>query len=278
MTDVPVPVNPLRIKLSRRELATSMILRMARGPEIAGIAQAAGLDAAYIDMEHGSLSLDMAAGLCLWLRQAGVAPLIRVPSGDASTLARALDAGAFGVIVPHVETEAQARSVTRAVRFPPEGTRSWSSGQPLLGYGPMPAHVGQAVLNREILVVLMVESRSALDQIESIASVDGVDLLLLGVGDLLTEMGVPGQLRHPDLERSIDRVIAAGRSHDVPVGLGGMAQDPEAMQAWVRRGIGFLSLGTDAALLVAGAKNAVQAVTGQPQEPGVRESNAPGKS
>ena len=128
--------NPLKTRLRQGLLCTSMIVRMARGPEIAGIAHAAGLDACYVDLEHSPLSLDMAAGLCLWLRQAGIAPLIRVASSDPASIARALDAGALGVIVPHIDGAAQAEAAVRAARFAPRGTRSWSSTQPLLGHGP----------------------------------------------------------------------------------------------------------------------------------------------
>lgn len=262
-----VPVNPLKERLRQGKVCTSMILRMARGPEIAGIAAAAGLDAAYVDLEHGPLSLDMAAGLCLWLRQAGVTPLIRVAAPDPAAIARALDAGALGVIVPHVETAAQARAAVAAARFPPLGTRSWSSGQPLLGYGPVPAGPAQAALNEAVLVALMIESRAALDQVGSIAATPGVDMLLIGAGDLLADMGHAGELRHPALAQAMARVIAAARAYGVAVGLGGLAQDPQSLRAWTGRGVGFLSLGTDIAFLAAGARAAVRAVAGTGDPP-----------
>lgn len=259
--------NPLKTRLRQGKVCTSMIVRMARGPEIAGIARAAGLDACYIDLEHSPLSLDMAAGLCLWLRQADVTPLIRVAALDPVAIARALDAGALGVIVPHVETAAQTRAAVDAARFPPLGTRSWSSGQPLLGYGPVPAAQAQAALNEALLVALMIESRTALDQVGAIAATPGVDMLLIGAGDLLADMGHAGELHLPALAQAIERVIAAARPHGVAVGLGGLGQDRPGLRAWARRGVGFLSLGTDIAFLTAGAHAAVRAIGADEDSP-----------
>lgn len=252
--------NPLKTRLRQGLLCTSMIVRMARGPEIAGIAHAAGLDACYVDLEHSPLSLDMAAGLCLWLRQAGIAPLIRVASSDPASIARALDAGALGVIVPHIDGAAQAEAAVRAARFAPRGTRSWSSTQPLLGHGPASTAQAQAAIDDATLVVLMVESRAALDQVEAIAATPGVDMLLIGAGDLLSELGLAGQLRHPALTQAIEKTLAAAQAARIAVGLGGLAAEPELQRAWVRRGVRFLSLGTDIAFLGAGARLAVRAV------------------
>lgn len=250
----------LKAKWARGELTTGLILRMSRGPEIAGIAKAAGVDACYVDMEHSPLSLDTAASLCLWLRQANVVPLIRVPSNAQTLISKALDAGAQGVIVPHVENESQAVRAVRAAKFPPMGNRSWSSGQPLLGYGAIAAKTGQEVLNRQTLVIVMIESRAAFDNIEEIASVAGIDMLLLGAGDLSTDFGIPGETRHPDIENAIGRTIKVCAKYGIATGLGGMAQDPESIKHWCGQGIRFVSLGTDIAMLVNGARSASRSV------------------
>lgn len=253
--------NPVKDKLARGETVVSMILRSSRGPEVVDIARVAGFDACYVDLEHSPLSLETASHLCAWARLAGLVPMIRVDSSNAASIGCALDAGAMGVIIPHVEDLATAIMATRSARYAPEGTRSWSSGQPLLRYETVAAGEAKAALNHATLVALMVESLNGLEIVEDLAAIPGVDLLFIGVGDLLDDMGIPGQLRHPRLQTAIRSVMDAAGLHGVSVGIGGMAQDPQALRAWLNRGVGFLSLGTDTAFLLNGACAAVKSVT-----------------
>lgn len=254
--------NPVKEKLARGETVLSMILRSSRGPETVAIARAAGFDACYVDLEHSPLSIETVSNLCAWAIGCGITPLIRVATASVADIGQALDAGAMGVIIPHVVDADTADSAVRASRYSPQGNRSWSTGQPLLGYAKVSPVVAKQVLNDAVLVAIMIESVSGVDAVEQIAATPGIDLLFIGAGDLLDDLGYPGQLRHSSLERCIYKVLEAARKHHVAVGLGGMAQDIDVLQTWLGRGVSFASLGSDTAFLLQGASSAVQALHG----------------
>src|SRR4051794_34328753 len=116
--------NNVKDKLARDEVVLSMIVRLTRGVEIAAIAHTAGFDSIYVDMEHNSFSLDATGQICMAAQAIGMTPLVRVPSLSPEGIARTLDAGALGIIAPHVHSAGEAREVVRAAKFAPIGERS----------------------------------------------------------------------------------------------------------------------------------------------------------
>src|SRR5262245_41802854 len=115
--------NPVKERLARGELVTSMAVRLVRGVEIVAIASTAGFDSLYVDLEHSAIGFDAASQICLAALQAGVVPMVRLPANRAEYVARALDGGAMGVIVPHVNSADAARAVVQAAKYPPFGAR-----------------------------------------------------------------------------------------------------------------------------------------------------------
>ncbi|WP_421956214.1 HpcH/HpaI aldolase family protein [Polaromonas sp.] len=257
-----MPENPLKEKLARGDLVASMIVRISRGPEIGRIAATAGLDALYVDLEHSVLSLETTALICTAAREAGVVPLVRVPQIDASLICRVLDGGAMGIVVPHVESAEDARHAVACALYPPQGRRSAASGQAILHYRNFPQGEANAAINASMFLAVMIESRAAIECIDEIAAVQGVNMLFIGAGDLSVDMGLAGQPTHPDVGKAIARVLSAAARHGVAVGLGGLAGEQALLAHWVAQGARFISTATDLAFLSRAAADSVRFVKG----------------
>lgn len=252
--------NALKARLARGQVAMSLIVRSARGPEIALVARSSGFDALYIDLEHSPLSLDTASMLCIASQAVGVTPLVRVPEASAAWISRVLDGGAMGVIVPHVEDAAAARAAVALAKYPPQGRRSVSTTLPQLAYRPLPAAEAHGLLNREILVAAMIESGCGLQHADEIAAVEGIDMLLVGAGDLAADLGVAGPSAQAALRGAFDTVIAACRRHGKTAGAGGLAGQLDLLAEVVAAGVRYVSAGTDTGFLLAGAQARVAAI------------------
>lgn len=242
--------NPLKDRLARGDLATSMTIRLVADPAIALLARSAGFDSVYVDLEHGPFSIETAARLCVGAQQAGLAPLVRVPSHAPDWIARVLDAGAMGVIVPHVDTATEARAVVVAAMYPPQGRRSAAGALPQFGFRALPAARAMADANAATMVVVQAETARAIDGIEAIMAVGGVDMALIGANDLLADLGVPGAFDDPRLMDAYARTIAACRKLGKHAGIGGLAGRPDLMRRCVEMGARYLSTGTDLGFLL----------------------------
>lgn len=252
--EVPVLLrNPVKEKLSRGEPVYSMTVRLVRTIDIASIAYTAGFDTVYIDLEHSSFSLQDAGQICLACNHLGVTPLVRVPGLDPSLIARVMDSGAMGIVVPGVQSADEARVAVRAVKHAPLGERSLAGAAPQLHYRTLPADQVVRELDRASMVVAMIESRAGLDAVDAIAAVDGVDIVLVGANDLSVELGVAGQVDHPEVHKAYLRVIDACRVHGKTVGIGGMGGRPDLIRQYLELGARYVSTGNDISFLGAAA-------------------------
>src|SRR5262245_30633580 len=136
--NTPLLRNPVKDKLSRGEPVYSMTIRLVRTVDIAAIAHTAGFDSVYIDMEHSSITLEAAGQICMACSHLGVTPLVRLPGLDPFFVARVMDAGAMGIVVPGVQSVGEARAAVRAVKHAPLGERSFAGSAPQLHYRPLP--------------------------------------------------------------------------------------------------------------------------------------------
>lgn len=243
--------NHVKEKLARDEMVASMTVRLVRGIEIAQIAKSAGFDTFYVDIEHCSFSLETTGALCMAGLAAGITPMVRVPNGNPEWVVRVLEGGAQGVIVPHVRSADEARRIVAAARFAPAGDRCVAGTLPQVQFRSFPqADVAHAV-NDATMIVVMMESLDALDQVEPIAAVDGIDMLFIGTNDLTTEMGLIGRFDDPRVRDAYVRTIAACRAHGKHVGIGGLASRPDLIAEYAKLGARFISTGTDLAFLSA---------------------------
>ena len=237
--------NHVKEKLARGEVVASMTVRLVRTIEIARIARTAGFDTLYIDLEHNSLSFDATGQICIAALAMGITPFVRVPTGRPEHVSRALDGGALGIIAPHIHSAEDAKRVVSAAKFPPLGERSASGGLPLIEYRTFPASEANPALNDATMVIVMMETLEALEQVEEIAAVEGVDMMMLGTSDLTAEMGIPGRYDDPRVRDAYARTIAACRKHGKHVGIGGLATRPDLVAEFVKMGARYVSTGTD---------------------------------
>ena len=255
MNNVATPVlrNHAKEKLSKGETVYSMTVRLVRTVDIASIAYTAGFDSVYIDMEHSSFPLEAAGQICMACNHLGVTPLVRVPGLDPAFIARVMDSGAMGIIVPDVESADQARALVRAVKHAPLGERSLAGAAPQLHYRTFPADQVVRVLDEASMVVAMIESQAGLDAVEDIAAVEGVDMLLVGANDLSVELGIAGQMDHPRVHDAFVRVIKACQANGISVGIGGLGGWPDLIRQYLELGAGYVSTGNDISFLGAAA-------------------------
>ncbi len=251
----------LRDALRGEALVLCLALLNSRTPDVPGVAAACGYDAVYVDLEHTSTSLETAQMLCVSALGAGISGLVRVPSHDPSVIARILDGGAVGVIVPHVDSASEALAVVRAARFPPIGRRSISGPNAVSGYRPRTAPQLVELLEQRTVVAVMIETPEAVQAAESIASVDGLDMILIGPSDLTAEMGIHGQYENYDFQRAVESVAAACRRHGVALGMAGI-QSLELLNRFVGLGLRFVSAGTDIGMMTEAATSRAQALRG----------------
>jgi 2-keto-3-deoxy-L-rhamnonate aldolase RhmA len=245
--------NGVKKKLEAGGLAIGFGVNHLRTVNTAGFAEQCGYDWLFVDMEHNTMDIDTAVQICVAALPTGVTPIIRVPSHDPFHASRALDGGAMGIVVPHVNTAEQARRVVDACKFPPLGHRSLTAPVPQLGFASLPVAEAIATLNRSTLVVIMLETPEAIDNAEAIAAVEGVDVLLIGSNDLTAEMGIPGQYTHEKVIAAYERMIAAARMHGKSAGMGGIYENA-LMEKYIRMGVRMVLGGGDIGFLMAAAK------------------------
>ena len=252
--------NSVREKLARGGVVASMTARLVRGVEIAAIAKAAGFDTMYVDLEHNSFSLETTSQICIAALAEGIAPFVRVPAIAPEYIARVLDGGALGIIAPHIRDADDARAAVAYAKYPPLGERSYGGNMPHLGYRSMPPAASMAALNDATMVVVMIETIDALEHVEEIIGVDGVDMLLIGTNDLCGEFGIPGQYEHEKVRAAYQRCIAAANSVGQHVGVGGLARRPKLVEDVVRMGARCVSTGADLGFLLEAATAKARAV------------------
>ena len=244
--------NAAREKLEQGQLSLGCGVRLTRSVEIGMAMKSAGFDWLFIDCEHGTMSLDAAAQIAVAALDAGIAPIVRVPNGEYSMATRVLDNGALGIVMPHVDTAAEARrgraeAEISAGRPPLDGRH-----RPALQSAQREIGRGGAALNAANLTVVMLETPTAIANADAIAAVPGVDVLLIGTNDLCAEMGIHGDFGNARVTEAYRAMIAACKRHHKFPGMAGI-YDETLMARYIGLGARFILSGNDAALLSAGA-------------------------
>jgi 2-keto-3-deoxy-L-rhamnonate aldolase RhmA len=244
--------HPVRTRLGSGEAAIGIGVRALLGVEVARAMRTAGYDWLFLDLEHGAMSLQTASQIAVAALDAGIAPLVRVPRGDLSLAARALDNGALGVVMPHVDSAEEARAIVQALKFPPAGRRSIGGNAPQLGFRTAELARSTGTLNDALLTVVMIESAQALANAGSIAAVPGIDVLLLGANDLGADLGVHGDAADPRIADAVRVVATACAAHRKWAGIAGVADD-DLLVRYARQGARFVLAGMDFNILMAAA-------------------------
>ncbi len=245
--------NVLKSKLEAGGLALGVGLRQARTVDIAKAMKTAGFDWLFIDMEHNAMDLDMATQISVAAQDAGITPIVRVPGFESFHATRALDCGAQGIVVPHVDDAETAARMVAHCRYPPDGHRSMGGALPQIDFAPHPVGEVAAAINKATFLIFMLETRQAIENVEAIAAVPGYDALLIGTNDLCMDLGMPGAFDHPDVAAIYERVIAACRANGKHAGMGGIYA-PDLMQRFVGMGMRLILTGSDFSFMMSAAK------------------------
>lgn len=235
-------------KIRGGQLALGLGVHLMRGAAAPLLAKATGYDWLFIDSEHGTISAHDISQICISALSTGVAPIVRICAGALDEGTRALDNGALGIVVPHVDTVEQARELVNAFRYAPVGHRSTGGPVAQFGYRPPKAPELQRSLNAEILVIPMIETPQAVENADKIAALPGIDALLIGTNDLTLEMGIAGQLGHERVKAAYRTVGDACRRHGKVLGMGGV-YDQELAPQYIGMGARMVLAANDHNLL-----------------------------
>jgi 2-keto-3-deoxy-L-rhamnonate aldolase RhmA len=250
--------NVLLDRLRGNELTLMMAIRSARTSDAVRVAAATGHQAVLIDLEHSAMSVDVAVQLSATAADLRLTPLVRVPEREYGAIGRLLDGGAHGIVFPRIETVEEARTASRACRFPPRGQRSAVATVPQAGMRPRRAVDLRDLLDPLTIVQLLIETPLGVANAEAIAALDGVDSLCIGANDLTAELGIAGEYGHPAFRQAVETVAAACRRHDIPLQVGGVGDLP-LLESLLPLGVCRLMLtGTDADLLYTAAQRRVR--------------------
>jgi len=230
-------------------------------PAIAEIFARAGFDWVVIDLEHSAIGNAEAAEMIRVLDLAGIPPLVRLTGHNTDQVKRLMDAGAHGILIPDVRTPEEAKSAVQAVHYLPRGTRGVGLAR-AQGYGEA-FDKYREWLESEAVVVVMIEHSEAVKRAEEILRVPGVDAFFLGPYDLSASLGVPGQLKHPDVVEAIERVRVAAKKCGRFGGLHQVDPQPEELRRWVKAGFTFMAYATDFGFLTRGAAAGVASMRGE---------------
>lgn len=232
-------------------------------PYLAEVLSYAGYDAVTVDLQHGMYGLGSAVGLLQAVSAGPAVPMARCPSHDVATIGKLLDAGAYGIICPGVDTAEQARAFVSACRYPPVGERSFGPSRGLL-YGGTD-YVEHA--DHTVLTWAMIESITALEDLDAILSTPGLDGVYVGPNDLALSLGeVPGQNELPPrTAAALERVAAA--AHEAGRWAGVFCADPHVARQMIEAGYGLVTPGNDVGLIRQAAAERIAIARGAPPAP-----------
>ncbi|MBI3470588.1 MAG: aldolase [Candidatus Solibacter usitatus] len=219
--------------------------------DTASVMASAGFDFLWLEGEHSPLTLETMRNMILTTRGLKAVPFTRVPVNELWTAKRMMDIGSLGVIFPFTSTPELARQAVQACKYPPEGLRGAGPGLATMRW-PAPGGYPQWA-NKNIMVIIIIEQKKAIDQIEEIASVPGIDVMFIGLNDLSYSYGVGGKTDAPVVQEAVKKVLAAAGRHNIPVG--GPAGNPAQIKKMIAEGFRFIQGPSDLSLLQTAARD-----------------------
>lgn len=238
--------NPLKKALRNHEQTYGTWLSLAH-PLIPEILAAAGFDWMVVDMEHSSIGLSDLLPMVISIEASGSIPIVRVGENNPNLIKRVMDVGAYGVIVPNVNTGEEALATVNAVKYPPQGSR---------GVGLYRAHkFGKEFeeykkwLTGESVVIVQIEHIDAVNNIDDILTTPGIDAFIIGPYDLSGSLGKPGMFNDPDVGAALEKVLAASKRHHIPAGFHSVSSDPAEAAKRREQGYKFLAFSLDSIFL-----------------------------
>ena len=241
----------LKQRVQSRQLTVGSWITLGH-PAIAEIFAKAGFDWLVVDLEHSTISMEQAGDLIRVIDLAGSTPLVRLTCNDADQIKRVMDAGAHGIVVPMVNSAEEAMQAVAATRYAPQGKRGVGLAR-AQGYG---ATFRDYLTWQEEgpLVIVQIEHKDAVDNLEKILTAPGVDGFIIGPYDLSCSMGIPGEFDHPDFIDVMEHIRATGKRLQVPGGLHVVEPDRLLLEKTIADGYTFIAYSVDIRMLDSGAR------------------------
>lgn len=240
--------NPLKDRLAKGGTAYGTMTFEFFTPGYPAICKAAGAEFILYDMEHSGAGFETIKEQFACGRGLDIVPMVRVPAGDYHFIARAMDIGAMGIMVPMVESAEQARHIVSCTRYPPAGRRGSA-----FGVAPHDDYSGRAVgdkiaaANARTMVICLVETPKGIENVDAIAAVEGVDVVWLGHFDLTNFMGIPAAFDDPRFHAAVDKLVAACKKHGKTPGF--LAGDDKWAKDFRAKGFRIMAYGVDVLLM-----------------------------
>ena len=244
--------NPALEKLRRGEVVLVATVNTMRSGDVARMMKVAGLDILVLDLEHQVHWGDAVHEIAMAGIDIGMTILARPGGPEYVDINRGLNSGAMGVIVPRVARLADAQAVVQAARFAPLGNRAVPPMFPHFGYRPTKEADAVAQLETATLVAINLESADSLRDADAIAALPGIDVLFVGAGDLAQNLGL-SERDHPDVWQAIEAIVAVCKRQGKAAGIGGLMENAQIERA-IKLGVQYVSIGSDTAFLIAGAR------------------------
>ena len=247
----------LKSKLNNKQITVGSWITIGH-PAIAEILTKAGFDWLVVDLEHSTISIEQAGDLIRIIDLSGTTPLVRLTSNDSNQIKRVMDAGAHGIVVPMVNSKEDATNAVAATRYSPQGIRGVGLAR-AQSYGAGFQDYFEWQKNGPIVIV-QIEHQSALENLEEIFSVSGVDGYIIGPYDLSCSLGAPGDFSHPDFIAAMKHIQATGDLLDKPGGLHIVEPDIKKLNEAIASGHKFIAYSVDIRMLDVTAREAINKV------------------
>lgn len=247
--------NHTKERLRRGETVLGCAIQYFRSPEVARLFAAAGFDYVFLDAEHSGFDLETLQDFVAASLASDITPLVRVGELQYTLVARALDVGAQGIILPRVESPAEVEKAMRWMRFPPHGQRGFGLGGPAIGYARAKFPEIMAHSDANTLAVVQFETRIAIERREELLAVEGIDVAMIGPADLSISLGVPGEFDHSLVVEAAAKLVESCEKRRIAPGV--QCRTIAQAEAWISRGIRLAGVGSEHGLLLDAASSAV---------------------
>ena len=244
----------IKERLKKGEFVVGPFMK-SRDPAMVEIVGLAGFDFAILDMEHSALSIESVEDLIRMAQVRGIDSIVRVPEISESAISRPLDAGASGVLVPHVDTRKQAENVVFLSKFSPLGEKGMDVYARAADYSRLAKDIYLKEANRQTLLIIQIEGKKGVENLDDILMVKGLDAIFVGPYDLSQSLGVPGEIDHPRVIEKIKEVV--GKVKKAGLSLGIYVDDVKTAKRWIDLGVQFIALLVDTVIFLQACQSLV---------------------
>lgn len=246
----------IKKRLLNGELVLGTIISEIHNPNIAYMLAQCGFEFFIIDNEHGTYNIETISNMVAAARGAGISVIIRIPEITRENILKPLDSGAAGLLVPMVNTAGEAKEVIKHAKYPPMGNRGAALRRPHNLYAKVNATEYLQQANKNTFIAVQAETTQSIENINKIASVEGVDCIFVGPFDLSISLGIPGQINHPLEQEAIEKIATACKKHNKIAGI--LMFDQKLLQQWIDKDFRFAVYSSDITMLADAASDAVK--------------------